>query len=43
MREITMVEALNEALREEMRRDDTVIIMGEDVGLLGGLYRVTKG
>lgn len=43
MREITMVEALNEALREEMRRDDTVIIMGEDVGVLGGLYRVTRG
>ncbi len=38
-----MVEALNEALREEMRRDDTTIIMGEDVGVLGGLYRVTKG
>jgi pyruvate dehydrogenase E1 component beta subunit len=43
VREITMVEALNEALREEMRRDDTVIIMGEDVGVLGGLYRVTRG
>ena len=43
MREITMIEALNEALREEMRRDDTVIIMGEDVGVLGGLYRVTRG
>ncbi len=38
-----MVEALNEALREEMRRDDSTIIMGEDVGVLGGLYRVTKG
>ena len=43
MREITMIKALNEALWEEMRRDDTVIIMGEDVGLLGGLYRVTRG
>ena len=43
MREIIMIEALNEALREEMRRDDTVIIMGEDVGVLGGLYRVTRG
>lgn len=38
-----MVEALNEALREEMRRDDTVVIMGEDVGVLGGLYKVTRG
>ncbi|MFQ5711977.1 MAG: alpha-ketoacid dehydrogenase subunit beta [Candidatus Geothermarchaeales archaeon] len=43
MREITFVEALNEALREEMRRDERVFIMGEDVGVFGGIYRVTKG
>jgi len=43
MREISLIEALNEALREEMRRDPTVIVMGEDVGVLGGIYRVTSG
>lgn len=43
MREITFVEALNEALREEMRRDETIILMGEDIGVLGGIYRVTRG
>ncbi len=43
MREITFVQALNEALREEMRRDEDVFVMGEDVGVLGGIYRVTRG
>jgi len=38
-----MVEALREALAEEMRRDSSVIVMGEDVGVLGGIYRVTQG
>jgi len=43
VREISYAEALNEALREEMRRDERVIVFGEDVGVLGGVYRVTKG
>jgi pyruvate/2-oxoglutarate/acetoin dehydrogenase E1 component len=43
VREITYAEALNEALREEMRRDDSVIVFGEDVGVYGGVYKVTKG
>ena len=43
VREITYVEALNEALREEMRRDDSVIIFGEDVAVFGGVYKVSKG
>jgi pyruvate/2-oxoglutarate/acetoin dehydrogenase E1 component len=42
-REISFVEALNEALREEMRNNPLVFVMGEDVGKLGGLFRVTKG
>ncbi len=42
-REITYAEALNEALREEMRRDENVIVFGEDVAVIGGAYRVTKG
>ena len=39
----TYVEALNEALREEMRRDAQVFVMGEDVGKIGGLFKVTQG
>ena len=39
---ITYAQALNEALREEMRADERVFIMGEDVGLHGGIFRVTK-
>lgn len=40
---ITMVEALNRAIREEMERDETVLCLGEDVGVDGGVFRVTKG
>ncbi|MHB0878112.1 MAG: alpha-ketoacid dehydrogenase subunit alpha/beta [Anaerolineae bacterium] len=36
-------QALNEALREEMNRDPSVFVMGEDVGLYGGAYAVTRG
>ncbi|MDW8084102.1 MAG: alpha-ketoacid dehydrogenase subunit beta [Candidatus Caldarchaeum sp.] len=42
MRELTFAEALNEALKEEMRRDDSVIVFGEEVALAGGVYKVTK-
>ena len=42
-REISFGRALNEALREEMRRDSRVFILGEDVGRLGGLFKVTDG
>ncbi len=43
MREITYGQALNEALREEMKRDERVFIIGEDVGIYGGAYGVTRG
>lgn len=43
MPEMTMVQALNHALAEEMRRDDSVIVLGEDVGEDGGIFRVTEG
>ncbi|MEM0453115.1 MAG: alpha-ketoacid dehydrogenase subunit beta [Sulfolobales archaeon] len=43
VREITFVEALNEALLLEMERDPTIIVMGEDVGVYGGIFGVTKG
>jgi pyruvate/2-oxoglutarate/acetoin dehydrogenase E1 component/TPP-dependent pyruvate/acetoin dehydrogenase alpha subunit len=42
-REITMREALNEALAEEMARDERVILFGEDVGRHGGAFQVSKG
>lgn len=42
-RELTMSEALNEALREEMERDPTVFVIGEDIGMHGGLFGVTAG
>jgi pyruvate/2-oxoglutarate/acetoin dehydrogenase E1 component len=42
-RETTIGEALNEALHEEMERDDGVFVIGEDVAALGGLFGVTKG
>ena len=41
-REITFVQALNEALQEEMRKDDRVFIMGEDIGPYGGAFKVTR-
>jgi 2-oxoisovalerate dehydrogenase E1 component beta subunit len=43
MSAITMVEALNQALRHEMKNDDNVIILGEDVGQNGGVFRITDG
>jgi 2-oxoisovalerate dehydrogenase E1 component len=42
-RELTVAEALNEALRQEMERDARVFVMGEDVGLIGGIFGVTRG
>jgi 2-oxoisovalerate dehydrogenase E1 component len=42
-REITMAQALHEALRHEMERDQRVFVMGEDVGLIGGIFAVTRG
>ncbi len=41
MAKMTMVQALNLALRQEMKNDDGVIVMGEDVGVDGGVFRVT--
>ena len=41
--EKTFAEGLNEALREEMRNDPLVFVIGEDVGNMGGLFSVTKG
>jgi pyruvate dehydrogenase E1 component beta subunit len=41
--DMTYREALKQALREEMHRDDNIFIMGEDVAQFGGAYKVTEG
>ncbi len=43
MREITFLEAIREALRQEMKLDESVFILGEDVGVFGGCFGVTAG
>lgn len=43
MARITMRQAITDALREEMQRDENVFIMGEEVGVWGGTYAVTRG
>ena len=43
MAEITYLEALREALAEEMERDENVFCMGEDIGAYGGAFKVTEG
>jgi len=43
MAQMNMVQAINDALRIAMRRDDRVVITGEDVGTVGGVFRVTAG
>jgi len=43
MREITYSEAINEAIREEMRRDTSIILLGQDIGEYGGTFGVYKG
>ena len=42
MAELRYAEALNQALDEEMARDENVILIGEDIGIYGGVFRVTK-
>jgi len=43
MAELLMVEAINDALHAELARDRTVMVMGEDVGRAGGVFRATAG
>jgi acetoin:2,6-dichlorophenolindophenol oxidoreductase subunit beta len=43
MREITYSEAINEAVREEMRRDSSIVLLGQDIGEYGGTFGVYKG
>jgi pyruvate/2-oxoglutarate/acetoin dehydrogenase E1 component len=43
MREISYAQAINEALRQCMREDERVVLMGEDIGVYGGIFQVTAG
>src|SRR5207244_2610043 len=43
MPKMNLVQAVNLALRQEMAKDDRVILLGEDIGLNGGVFRVTDG
>ncbi|NBQ15267.1 MAG: alpha-ketoacid dehydrogenase subunit beta, partial [Proteobacteria bacterium] len=43
MANLTMVQAINLALIQEMEKDDRVLLLGEDVGNNGGVFRVTEG
>ena len=43
MTEMNLVQALQSGLREAMREDDGVMLLGEDIGKLGGVFRVTQG
>lgn len=43
MPQMTMVQAIQDALRVALRRDPNVIVLGEDIGLNGGVFRVTEG
>jgi pyruvate dehydrogenase E1 component beta subunit len=43
MREITYAQAVREALIEEMERDPSILLLGEDIGVYGGVFKVTAG
>ena len=43
MAQMTMVQAINNALKTELQNDENVLIFGEDVGVNGGVFRVTEG
>lgn len=43
MARLNLVQAVNDAMRVEMRRDDRVLVMGQDVGVNGGVFRATEG
>ena len=43
MADVTMVQALNRALRDSLAEDDRMLVFGEDIGTLGGVFRVTDG
>jgi len=42
-RTVTFIDAITEAMREEMERDSTVFLIGEDIGIYGGVFKATRG
>ena len=40
---MTYLQAISDAMREEMRADERVFVMGEDIGVFGGAFKVTDG
>ena len=43
MSEITYLEAIRQAMWDEMERDQNIVLLGEDIGLYGGAFKVTAG
>ena len=43
MAEVTYLEAIRQGMMEEMRRDENVFLLGEDIGAYGGAFKVTDG
>jgi len=43
MKEMTYAEAVRDGLRNELKKDETVFLMGEDIGVYGGIFKVTNG
>jgi pyruvate dehydrogenase E1 component beta subunit len=43
MPQMTMIQAINDALRTELKKDENVLVFGEDVGVNGGVFRATEG
>ena len=43
MAQITLIEAVTQAMAHEMQRDPSVVVLGEDVGVNGGVFRATQG
>ncbi|HZX11976.1 MAG TPA: alpha-ketoacid dehydrogenase subunit beta [Candidatus Nanoarchaeia archaeon] len=43
MAKLTIIEAVNLALKQEMKKDKTVLVLGEDIGIDGGVFRATEG
>jgi 2-oxoisovalerate dehydrogenase E1 component beta subunit len=41
--EVTLIDAIRQAMDDELARDENVFIIGEDVGVRGGVFRATKG
>ena len=43
MKKVTYIEAITQALDEEMARDERVFLIGEDIAVYGGVFKATKG